>query len=330
MTKRRSRFKTIAPTIFSLALLTIAATAQMGRIVPVLDQLNSLSPVILAAAVVLCIFSFRHNRSALVMAALAALCSAERVAPVFFGNVQVAIPAGPGITVLSFNAWEHQDEPEETARAIVASGADIVMLQEAGALLSQVDWVLKSAYPFQSHCPTSCDLAILSRLPVREFRYRIRDSNGRLAGPRIVIGEFQAQSGMGSFIVASIHINRRERSVGARQLLIKNLDEMFTLLGKENLIIGGDFNMTPYSFAFARMNQAMIPVRRVSAGNRTYPSQIGGLPAIPLFAIDHIYASPRWQAAPMAVGRGFHSDHRPIAVRLFEGRPDPSYDQITR
>ncbi len=320
----------IARLIFALALLTIAAGAQIGRIVPALDPLNALGPVTLASSVVLCIVSCRHHRVAMVMAGIAAVCSAERVAPVFFHPVQAATPAGPSITILSFNAWRHQDRPEETAHAIAASGVDIVLLQEAGPLLSQADEILKSTYPFQSTCPTGCDLAILSRLPVREFRYRIRDDSGRFAGPRIVFADIEDASGVGPVTVASIHVDRREVIGGNGLQLAKGLNEMFAVLGKENLIIGGDFNMTPYSFAFAKMDRAMLPIRRVSEGVRSYPSQIAGLPTIPVFAIDHIYASPQWQAATINVGNGYHSDHRPIAVRLFENQQVPFVDKHTR
>lgn len=324
--KRLRRIGTIAKTVLALALLVISIAAQMGRIIPVLDPLNALSPLIIAAAVILCIFSIRYDRLVLAMAGLAALCSVERVAPVFLSAMQVPIPDSSGIVVLSLNAWKHQDHPKQTARAIAASGADIVLLQEAGPLLSQADTILKSAYPFRSNCPTGCDLAILSRLPVRKFRYRIRDSRGMLAGPRIVFGEIVGASDLGPITVASIHVDRGDSPIGNRQQIAKSLDELFALLGKEDLIIGGDFNMTPYSFAFAKMDQAMFPIRRVSFGDHSYPSQIAGLPTIPLFAIDHIYASPRWHAARVSVDHGFHSDHRPIAVRLLENRPDLSHE----
>lgn len=322
---RLGRIGTIVKTLLALTMLTIAASAQLGRIFPVLDPLNALTPVILAMAVVICIFSVRHQHLAFAIAVLAALCSVERVAQVSVETGQLAIPAGPGITVLSFNAWRHQHSPEETARAIAASGADIVLLQEAGPMLNQADKMLKTAYPFRSDCPMGCDLAILSRLPVRDFRYRIRGDDGRFLGPRIVFADIDDASVMGPITVASIHVDRGNSPAGNRRQLDKSLDEMFTLMDKENLIIGGDFNMTPYSFDFERMDQAMLPIRRVSAGDRSYPSQIAGLPTIPLFAIDHIYASRRWRAAKISVGPGFHSDHRPIAVRLFESSLDPSH-----
>ena len=322
---RRDRIGTIVKTLLALLLLTIAASAQLGRIVPMLDPLNALTPVILAVAVIISIFSFRRQRLTFAIATLAACCSVERVAPVTFGTGQAAVSAGPGITVLSFNAWRNQHWPAETARAIAASDADIVLLQEAGPLLNQADKMLRTAYPFQSDCPIGCDLAILSRRPVRDFRYRIRDDNGRFVGPRVVFADIEDASAMGPITVASIHVGRGTSFVGNQRQLDKSLDEMFTLIDKENLIIGGDFNMTPYSFAIAQTDEAMFPIRRVSAGDRSYPSQIAGLPTIPLFAIDHIYASPRWQAAKISVGHGFHSDHRPIAVRLFESGPNPSH-----
>lgn|GEM_PF-3524524 len=305
--------------ILAIGSVGLSLAGQFGRLVPALDPANALAPFVLALSIIVCIAGLRYGRIILVMGALALLCSAERVFSARPSSVTGAVaPTGSGITVLSLNAWHYQERPEETARALAASGADIILLQEAGTVLQVQDDRLRDAYPFRSDCPEDCDLAILARLPVRDFRYRMEGSDGKLAGPRIVFADIAPAAGRRPMTVASIHVDRLSQGGSSRSDLADRLAQMFEHMGKDDLVIGGDFNMTPYSFAYSSAARILKPIRRVSAGDASFPEQIGGHGAIPVFAIDHIFASPRWHAVPIEAGADFHSDHAPVAVTLYE------------
>jgi len=185
-------------------------------------------------------------------------------------------------------------------------------------VLHAQDERLVAAYPFRSDCLDNCDLAILSKIPVSDFGYRLKDRNGKLVGPRIVFADLVPTAGRPPMTVASIHIDRVSQGGSSRSALAGRLAELFTKMDRDNLVIGGDFNMTPYSFAYQNAAKTLQPIRRVSSGEASFPARLGEYTAFPVIAIDHIFAAPRWQAVPMSPGDGFGSDHLPIAVRLHE------------
>ena len=308
----------IAP-ILAGALLVLALAGQSGRFIPTLDPANALAPAVFILSLVVFIVGWKYARIASTLAALSLIATGERVLPVWGEKpASASDPAGHGITLLTLNAWQHHDDPEQAARALTASGADIVLLQEAGPVLHIQDKRLLAAYPFRSDCPENCDLAILSKLPVSDFRYRLRDGDGQWVGPRVVFADLLPETGRPSMTVASIHIDRVSQGGSSRPALAGRLAELFTEMDRDNLVIGGDFNMTPYSFAYQNAAKTLQPIRRVSAGKASFPARLGEYNALPVFAIDHIFAAPRWQAVPMSPGEGFGSDHLPIAVRLHE------------
>jgi len=305
--------------ILASALLLLALGGQLGRFMPTLDFANALAPAAFILSFAMSLAGLRYNRTASILAAISLLLTGERVLPVWVEQPRVSSgQAGYAITLLTLNAWQHQDHPEQTAEALAASGVDIVLLQEAGPVLHIQDQRLQSAYPFRSDCPENCDLAILSKLPVRDFRYRLKDSNGKLVGPRIVFADLVPEAGRPSMTVASIHIDRNSQNGSSRAALDARLTDLFANMDRDDLVIGGDFNMTPYSFAFQNAARLLQPIRRVSAGTPSFPARLGGHSALPVFAIDHIFASPRWNAIPISPGDGFGSDHLPVAVRLQE------------
>lgn len=314
---RRSGRRAI--TLLTIGLFAVALAGQMGRFIPWLDPVNALAPIVCLGALVLTIPALQFGRIAGCTALLALLCSAERVVPTWANSGRDSIALqGHGIVVLSFNAWRHQDRPTETLRTLIASGADIILLQEAGHLLRVKTENLDGVYPYRSDCPDDCDLAILSRIPVREFRYRARDGNGNAVGPRIVFADLVASAGRREMTVATIHFDRRLHGISNRSDLPASLKSMFAIVNKNDLVIGGDFNMTPYSFAYDDTTRAMQPIRRVSVGNASFPALVAGYEWVPAFAIDHIFAAPRWSAQPFPVETPIRSDHKPVAVRLFE------------
>lgn len=312
--------KTVVLPVLAALMLCVALAGQAGRFDRGLDFLNALAPYAIAACLILALLGLRFSRMAVALSLLAALICLERAMPVFAADMRAgAAPSTQdGLTVMSFNAWHMQPHPASAAQAIIASGADIVLLQEAGRLLGAEKLTLEMSYPFQSKCRAGCDLAILSKLPVSDFRYRIKDRTGRQRGPRMIFADIAAGPNRRPLTVATIHVDRNAAEKGRSTDVAAMLAEVFALMPRQDLVIGGDFNMTPYSFAANRIDRVAYPIRRVSPTSATYPSKIAGLPALPLFPIDHIYAAPRWQASSVRLELGFGSDHRPIAIRLIE------------
>jgi endonuclease/exonuclease/phosphatase (EEP) superfamily protein YafD len=97
------------------------------------------------------------------------------------------------------------------------------------------------------------------------------------------------------------------------------LGEVVSKLPRERMVIGGDFNSTPWSFRRQRDDRLLGLTRRDRAVG-TWPTGRSGLwrwPApFPLLPIDHIYAGPGWATTSVRRGPRLGSDHYPLVVTL--------------
>jgi endonuclease/exonuclease/phosphatase (EEP) superfamily protein YafD len=85
------------------------------------------------------------------------------------------------------------------------------------------------------------------------------------------------------------------------------------------LIVGGDFNLTPWSFGLRRQD-ARFGLVRLTRAMATWPAgKIShwrlNLP-FPLLAIDHLYAGKSWRVVSVTRGPVLGSDHYPIVAVL--------------
>ena len=90
-------------------------------------------------------------------------------------------------------------------------------------------------------------------------------------------------------------------------------------LGTSNMILTGDFNSTPWSYALKRLDASLTPLRRWTISWFTWPARLDdlGVPwPIPLLPIDHIYISPQWHVASLTRSRIPGSDHFATAAVL--------------
>jgi endonuclease/exonuclease/phosphatase (EEP) superfamily protein YafD len=97
------------------------------------------------------------------------------------------------------------------------------------------------------------------------------------------------------------------------------LRQVVSMLPRERMVLGGDFNSTPWSFRRQRDDRLLGLTRRDRA-IATWPTGHSGLwpwPApFPLLPIDHIYAGPGWATTGVRRGPRLGSDHYPLIVTL--------------
>ena len=92
-------------------------------------------------------------------------------------------------------------------------------------------------------------------------------------------------------------------------------------LPQARMVVAGDFNSTPWSFALKRLD-GMLPLIRRDRAIATWPSapteaQGRKVPlALPVLPIDHIYAGAGWRTLDVRRGPSLGSDHRPVVVTL--------------
>ncbi|MEO0371132.1 MAG: endonuclease/exonuclease/phosphatase family protein, partial [Pseudomonadota bacterium] len=174
----------------------------------------------------------------------------------------------------------HQNSDlEGLAEDIVASNADFVTLQELSQDNGPLLLNLKETYPYQLICRSKKvrgGTAVLSRVKPLENGVCTRDyASARLT---VDLGER-----VGPIHVTSVHLSWPYPREQPRQLrdLLRDLEAL-----DYPVIIGGDFNMVPWSHALSSVAQAS-GTRRLGPAQATF--QLGFVP----LSIDHVFAPYR-------------------------------------
>jgi endonuclease/exonuclease/phosphatase (EEP) superfamily protein YafD len=298
----------------ALGALVAAAAAQGGRISARLDILTHFAPLYLAAALAALILGLAAPRSGrpllLVVAGLGVVAAGALVAPEIAAPRQdaTAPPGAPGqIRIVQFNAWGGNPTPDAAVAWILAQNPDFIVLEEGGRLRDRL-----RAQGFEGDC-LNCGAIILSRArSVRSYAEPIRD--GRLS----YLAASTFRDDLGEFTIIGVHrywpVRFREDRAQTRDLLA-----YVASLQKGRLILAGDFNSTPWSFARRREDRELGLIRRTRA-LFTWPAaklSHNRLPALfPILPIDHVYAGPEWATVSVTRGPALGSDHYPVVVTL--------------
>jgi len=180
-------------------------------------------------------------------------------------------PEGEGIVIQHRNLWVWNPVSDEMEAELRDSGADVVTLSEVAprneALLAR----LGDLYPYQHYCPGRWGQAVLSRFP---------GTGNTLCSEGRGIAAMQVDGPEGPFWVAGIHLHWPWPHEQADQVedLMPYLEQM-----EGPVIVGGDFNMVPWSHAVRRIARATRTARVGPLFPTIYP---GGIP----LPIDYILA----------------------------------------
>lgn len=248
----------------------------------------------------------RLRTAALLMAAIAVIASATPMAfEAFRTGRETAQPAN--LTLLTFNRWWDSPDPEKQIAMIRRSGADLVALQEADTFKP---WAgrLRDVYPHQLFCYWECDTVILSKQP---FLAHGQESKPRWpGGTKFLWARTTAPDGR-PVTLATLHlfwpvppwIQRGQRG---------HLPALIAPLAQDELILAGDFNLTPWSFAMRRLDPTLAPLTRRTHGLITFPAN----QPVPFLALDQVYAAPAWKTVKVERLPDAASDHYPVRVEL--------------
>lgn len=303
----------LAATLWLAALGALAASclAQGGRFSARLDVLTHFAPFYLAAACAVLAVALAAYRNAghLAVALLAAVASAALIAPEFLSrDPSPRADHGPGeLKLIQFNAWGGNTRPDDAVRWLLAQDADIIVLQEASRLR---DKLLAAGY--QISCGR-CSAAVFSKAtPVATYAEPPR------TGKSSYISSTTFDGPQGAFTVVAVHRHWPIRFAKDR-MQTANLHAYLAELPKGRLILAGDFNSTPWSFARRREDRDLGLIRRTRALFTWPAGQLSHnrLPApFPYLPIDHVYAGPGWATVEVRRGPALGSDHYPVIVTL--------------
>ena len=287
-----------------------------------LDILTHLTPVWLAmslvALVLLGIAGFSTSRGVPVMASVTIGICAWLMVPELIARVTAPrFPAADQtVKIIQLNVWDHNRDPTATARWILDQDADIVVLEETGH--GAIPATLAGRYPFRAPCdkgPEGCATTILAKsLPADGGQLMWTKLGRRHAGAWATFG-----AGAQAFTIVGTHY-RWPEPLAAQVHQARRFADVILRFDRKSLIVVGDFNMTPWSFALKRQD-ARFGLTRLTHAIFTFPAgriaTWGGMTfPFPLLPIDQVYVGPDWRPVSIRRGPAMGSDHYPIVVTL--------------
>lgn len=288
-----------------------AVLAHGGRFSPALDILTHFAVLYLAggalAVVLALILRAWWRRVALALGGLAVVASLLLMAPELLRDAgPTAPPDAPGqIKVIQFNTLKTNAGIGPIADWLIAQNPDIVTLTEArhdlrDLIVERTGWKMAGAH---GH------LIIFSREP-RLFMDRPKIP--RRTPLTFVNATYPSASG--PFDVATVHFDWPTHPEQVREHAA--LPALIAHRPAERMILTGDFNSSPWSFALRRTEKRLGLVRRDKA-LATFPATRRGFPwPAPVLPIDHVYAGPGWATVKVERGPRLGSDHYPLIVIL--------------
>lgn len=217
--------------------------------------------------------------------------------------------APPSLRLVSFNFKKDNPHPEEAAAWLANADADIVVLLEAPPPQSPASLKLLAAYPYQIDCRLSggrCSTQILSKTPPLKKEALGRGDPNNRKGLSAAKGEFCISNTKISVIAA--HLSRPWPR-GVQQRDMRELIFHVKNNPPETLVVAGDFNLTPWSYALRSLDRA-FEINRVTRASPTWPANHAPAPA--LLPLDHIYAGSAINGLSVLRGPANGSDHRPV------------------
>jgi endonuclease/exonuclease/phosphatase (EEP) superfamily protein YafD len=308
--------------ILTAALSTGAAIlAHWGRVSPKWDVLAQFAPFWLlacASALVASALFGGWRRWTVAAASLAGVVAAGAlIVPEFLRDAGPRAPAdAPGqLKLVQFNVWHENPDPQPILKWLDAVRPDLVVIEENSPRFRRA----VAAHGGWSVGCRRCEVMILSHTPALSV-----DNARRLAkAPATPLTRAVFRDGRGPFEVVGVHDAWPTDPDQAYQE--RRLAELIAQAPKDRLIVAGDFNSAPWSFA-RRRSDAAFGIPRRERALPSWPAQTYkrikwlGLPFLP---IDHVYAGPGWATVRVERGPRLTSDHYPIVVTLAPTAPAP-------
>ena len=284
-----------------------------------LDVINNFAPVLVALALVsaaLALTTLDRGPTRAVtlgLAAVGALYGLAIMAPDFIQSFQSRDAKGTALKVLSTNVWSGNVDPNAAIAQIIARDPDVVLMQETNGRISTVFARLQTRYPHITDCGGN-GVRIFTKTPI------LAQGCGRDGRSRALLDMAWAQVAAPDgrpLTLVTAHFNwpfPPGMQEIQRQILQDNIKRL-----PGDVVLAGDFNTTPWSFAMRRQDAMLAPLVRRTHGLFSWPARINPIrrpwPA-PAMPIDHLYCGPKWTANRVSSFRMPGSDHFAIEAVL--------------
>ena len=225
----------------------------------------------------------------------------------------------PTLRLVQFNVWKDNADPAQAADWLRSQSADVLVLEET--LQSPgIPALLRTRYPYQESCITGwiCSTVILSRhRPLASGGLANGDPENRTA---LSAAWMLLPGTCGPILIVAAHLSRPwpwPGSTADRAKLLRFLQRV----PRARIILAGDFNLTPWTFALQRFGR-QSGLTRLTGGFATWPTPLGygGVRLPALFPIDQVFAGADFRAISIERGPLLGSDHYPVKAGLADTR----------
>ena len=221
----------------------------------------------------------------------------------------VGMDAPRQIKLIQFNAWDQNADVDKTADWIAAQAPDLVLMQEMEPPIQQA--MTRRGFHYIRGLAR---VAIFSRAEPTFAPFRVPMHDWPIL-PDFARATFPSPGG--AFSVIAVHLDWPTRADPQAQT--KVFAELLDHYPTDRLILAGDFNLTPWSFALRGLDERLRMERRDRA-LFSWPVRL--FPRAPLswplafLPIDHVYAGKAWRTVSIERGPRLGSDHYPVVFRL--------------
>ncbi|BCE02562.1 endonuclease/exonuclease/phosphatase family protein [Marinicellulosiphila megalodicopiae] len=222
-------------------------------------------------------------------------------------------------SIYNANVLSTNDTPEKILQQIIQTQPDVITIQEFSFKIQSSLFSLKTSYPYQILQPQhdNFGIALYSKYPILSHQILYFDSlmlpsieavvqipqNDHSTKPiKIITTHPMPPLGQSMFLSRNIHL---------KQLTNHIIDQTLPL------IVTGDFNITPFSFAFKRLinDTKLIQARNNNGLLHSWPSKLVHIPILSL-PIDHILISDKFHNFDIQILEYNGSDHRPLFLTI--------------
>lgn len=314
-------------------LAAMAVVALFGFVSPAMDLFNHVQPLLFFGLALLLPLTpffvrFRGMRAlALSVAATGLAASAITYIPEFVHGFAPRAPyadsARPLYTLMTFNVFGRNEEPQSIVETAIAVDPDILALQEySPGVRRAIHARLAGLYPHFQYCAGGqrAFVGLYSKLPFQPLNEDACSASA-LSTDRTarIIVRFEPESGP-HFSVATTH-NDWPAPVTRQVEQFATLREALSTV-EPPLLLVGDFNSTPWSYTL-RGFVSGAGLTRHTFNLPTFPTLWyyfrGWRPAIPILPIDHVMTRGDIAIHALDTGHPSGSDHLPVIVRFSVG-----------
>ncbi|WP_428410158.1 endonuclease/exonuclease/phosphatase family protein [Hyphococcus sp.] len=289
--------------------------SQAGQWLPAADMLNHVLPQLLIFSAIFVAtqlgLSIRHRAS--LLPPLAAACLVIAVAGrMVLPELAAERPSRPDAADKTYrfavyNVKQRNVAPLEVADWLTHNAFDFAVLLEADA---DIVTAIALAYPHAVNCLGNrhrCSTVVLSaRAPVESEGLAKGDPQNRKTLSAVktsfcIDGQ--------KLTIVGAHLSR-PWPPSAQNRDLKDLARHLASIHDRNVIVAGDFNLTPWSFKFRAFDRK-VDLMRITRGLFSWPADRATPPLLPL---DHIFVSRSVRATAPETAPPNGSDHRPVVM----------------